>query len=173
MSPDLSRLLLFSDVVVAIVRAANGELTHRRPADGSFALVEHVWHLADLEEEGYAVRIRRMLSEGSPELADFRGDDIARQRAYLEQDVLPALQRFVDARRANCERLAGLVEAEWRRVGVLEGRGPVTVAELVALMIEHDRSHAGELVALLRELGMPLVLGLADIAGEEPVRRSA
>lgn len=30
----------------------------QRSAAGGFALVEHVWHLADLEVEGYGVRLR-------------------------------------------------------------------------------------------------------------------
>jgi hypothetical protein len=173
MHPDLSLLRLFPDVVSEIVRDATGAVTHRRPADGSFALVEHVCHVADLEEEGYAVRIVRMLAEDSPELADFRGDELARQRKYLEQELQPALMRFVAARRANCERLAGLNEVEWRRTGVLEGQGLVTLAELANLMGDHDRSHAGELAALLRELDLPVTPELLQLAGDTPLRRSA
>jgi hypothetical protein len=36
----------------------------RRPTDGGFAPVEHCWHLADLEREGFGERIRRLIAEG-------------------------------------------------------------------------------------------------------------
>ncbi len=41
--------------------------------NGAFSPVEHCWHLADLEREGYAVRIRRLLEEDNPGLPDFDG----------------------------------------------------------------------------------------------------
>ena len=40
-------------------------------AGGQFSPVEQVWHLADLEREGFAVRIRRLREEDNPRLADF------------------------------------------------------------------------------------------------------
>ena len=42
----------------------------RGPGD-VFSPVEQCWHLADLEREAFAVRIRRLLSEPDPRLADF------------------------------------------------------------------------------------------------------
>ena len=36
-----------------------------------FSPVEQCWHLADLERDGYAVRIRRLLNETEPALPDF------------------------------------------------------------------------------------------------------
>ena len=45
---------------------------------GAFSPVEHAWHLADLEREGYAVRIERLLNETAPALPDFDGARIAR-----------------------------------------------------------------------------------------------
>jgi len=38
---------------------------------GAFCPVEHCWHLADLEREGYGVRIQRLLRENQPLLRDF------------------------------------------------------------------------------------------------------
>ena len=31
----------------------------RNGVDGSFSPIEHIWHLADLEQQGFAVRIHR------------------------------------------------------------------------------------------------------------------
>lgn len=117
-----------------------------RPADGSFAFVEHVWHLADLEEEGFGARIEAILTQEQPELPDFRGDEIATARNYLGQDVVPALERFCTAREANRARLASLTGGQWLRTGTQEGVGVVTLAKVLELMLAHDRSHTEELM---------------------------
>ena len=47
---------------------------------GSFSPVEQVWHLADLEREGFGIRIRRLISEPNPRLPDFEGGRLAVER---------------------------------------------------------------------------------------------
>ena len=61
--------------------------------NGAFSPVEHCWHLADLEREGYAVRIRRLLEEDNPGLPDFDGARIARERSYTSLSVAEASMR--------------------------------------------------------------------------------
>jgi hypothetical protein len=130
------------------------ESLHRtRDSAGNFALVEQVWHLADLEEEGYTVRITRILGETNPSLPDFRGDVVARERRYIEQALAPALQRFESARAANIARLSALTDEQWRRAGTQEGAGEVTLARVAEMMTEHDASHTEELRVLIAELG--------------------
>ncbi|MEO8378630.1 MAG: DinB family protein [Acidobacteriota bacterium] len=121
----------------------------RRAADGTFALVEQAWHLADLEVEGYGVRLARILAEDEPSLTDFRGDVIAEERRYLELALEPALARFETARAANLALLTSLTEEQWQRGGEQEGVGRVTLARIVEMMREHDQGHAAEIRALL------------------------
>jgi hypothetical protein len=130
--------------------ASSSEVDIRtRASDGTFALVEQVWHLADLEAEGYGVRLARILDEDDPVLPDFHGDLIAEERHYLDLELEPALERFTSARAANLERLASLTEQQWQRGGQQEGVGRVTVARIVEMMREHDAGHAREVRALL------------------------
>lgn len=129
--------------------APDGQL-RTRARDGSFALVEHAWHLADLEVEGYGERIRRLLEEDEPYLPDFRGDILAEERKYVSLEVEPALRRFADARAANLAQLERVTE--WQRGGEQEGVGRVTLARVAEMMREHDASHDAELRALLAEL---------------------
>ena len=53
----LETLLLTLESTPALVARAAAQLdasqARRAPAAGLFSLVEHVWHLADLEREGY------------------------------------------------------------------------------------------------------------------------
>jgi hypothetical protein len=144
----------FPDILREVVARVPGELMRTRSRDGEFSLVEHAWHLADLEEEGYALRIRRLLEEERPRLADFEGDAIAQQRRYIEKPVGPAVERFALQRRSNAERLAQLQHFHWQRAGVQDGVGDVTLARLPAMMLAHDLEHACDLVELLGELGV-------------------
>jgi DinB superfamily len=113
--------------------------------EGGFSLLEHAWHLADLETEGFGERIRRLRTEDDPFLADFQGDRIARERQYSLRDITEGMRRFRAAREANLHALHEVTSAEWDRKGVLEDYGPLTLRDLVLLMSEHDQSHRAEI----------------------------
>ncbi|HKZ08814.1 MAG TPA: DinB family protein [Methylomirabilota bacterium] len=134
------------------VTAALAGATHRRPAAGGFALVEHAWHLADLEREGYGARISRLLVEDGPALPDFEGDRIALEREYLCGSVELALEVFAQARARNIERLAALDGAALARRGTQEGVGELTLGRVPRMMAAHDAGHVAELAALVEEM---------------------
>ena len=156
--------------VIAIVPA---DAHRRRPGDGGFALVEHLWHLADLEREGFGQRIRRLLTEVEPFLPDFAGDATARERQYLERTVGNGLQSFVSGRDRNLMMLRGVSGGAWSRAGVQEQVGAVTLADVPASMLRHDLAHANEIVLLLKEVGVPVPEELEEFAAREPMARSA
>ena len=58
--PELLDRLGVMPALLRDVAAALADVTQRRPAAGGFAFVEHAWHLADLEREGYGTRISRL-----------------------------------------------------------------------------------------------------------------
>jgi uncharacterized damage-inducible protein DinB len=149
---DLESLASFPALLRAYVASVPEGRWRERPAAGGFAMVEQAWHLADLEHEGFAERIARLLRGAEPELPDFRGQQVAQARGYLELEMAPALEQFASARATNVARLRSLSPAEWQRSGRQEGVGLVTLEQVVARMSEHDREHAGEIEALLREL---------------------
>ncbi len=148
-------LLTLESTPLLMSRAAHGlsaEEARRRPAAGGFSLVENVWHLADLEREGFGVRIRRILSEDEPTLSNFDGDRFARERAYQTRDLASGLQAFSDCRRRNVETLRSVTPADWNRPAVQDGVGLISLADLPRKMAEHDRSHTSDVAALLEEL---------------------
>jgi DinB superfamily len=118
--------------------------------DGALAPVEQCWHLADLEREGYGLRIQRLLGEADPVLADFDGARIARERAYRSRSLAEGLAAFREARRQNLARLRALTAAEWPRTGIQEGVGPIALCDVPAMMAEHDAGHRQEIAAWLR-----------------------
>lgn len=119
----------------------------RAPAHG-FSLVEHAWHLADLELEAYLLRIRRLLDEDSPQLVEVDGDRIAADRGYHRRPLAPALERFRVARAATIELLASLSPDQRARAGRFAGES-LTIDQLAGQILAHDRAHARELAALV------------------------
>jgi hypothetical protein len=122
--------------------------------DGSFCLTEHLWHLADLERDGFATRIDRLIAEDDPALPDFDGERVARARCYRELDAAGGLAAFTEARRTNLARLAGLTEAQRGRSGTQDGVGRVVLGDLAQRMRDHDRAHIAEIEALLAQIGL-------------------
>ena len=154
---DLETLLLtLESTPILLARASEGlslvEAT-ARPDGTGFSFVEHVWHLADLEREGYGARIRRILAEDEPVLADFDGDRIARDRAYQRRPLGEGLSAFAAARGGNVERLRSLAASDWTRTGLQEGVGRIRLADVPRMMAEHDRSHTEDVRNLLGRLG--------------------
>lgn len=118
-----------------------------RPAAEAFSPVEHVWHLADLEHEGFGRRIERLLHEDQPVLADFDGAAIARERDYRHRSIRAGLAAFAAARAANLARLAQLTSEQWERSGTQQGVGTVALCDLPLLMHQHDGAHCEEIAA--------------------------
>ena len=96
--PPLERAALLEALegMPAVVGAAFGGLTSAQAVlpgpEGAFSPVDHAWHLAHLEREGYALRIQRLLAEERPHLADFDGAGIARERRYRSLSLATALR---------------------------------------------------------------------------------
>lgn len=121
----------------------------RQPAPGEFSLLEHACHLRDLEREGYLVRVRRVLAEDRPALQGFDGTTIAASRNYPAQDGHAALGEFAAARVELMALIEPLGKAQLAREATFMGRD-TCLADVIAMMVEHDRGHIAEIQALLR-----------------------
>ena len=149
----LSELARMPDLLARLAPEFSGDRAGVRPAADAFSFVEHVWHLADLEEEGFGERIRRLLAEDRPELPDFDGARIAAERDYRSRGVPEGLGAFSEARKRNLALLRGLTAGQLARTGRQEGVGPLALGDMPAKMLEHDRSHRRELEELERIVG--------------------
>ena len=106
MVPFEDELRRMPAVVVEAARGLPGSLVADRPLAGGFAMVEHVWHLADLETDAYEVRIRRILEEDEPALAGFDGEAVAAQRKYRALRLRDGIKKFTAARERTLAALA-------------------------------------------------------------------
>ena len=126
------------------------EQLRRRHAEGEFSFVETVCHLRDIEAEGYAPRINRILKEDRPFLPDINGGRLAVEREYNEQDVHEALRAFGQTRSENASALTHLGPEELSREGTFEGVGNVKLEELLVMMRDHDAGHLKDVQQILR-----------------------
>ncbi len=133
-----------------------------RVRSGPFALVEHVWHLADLEKEGFGERARRMLVEDDPFLPDFDGEKVARERRYLSLDLGEGLSAFAAARARTLAGLRAVAAEQWGRSGRQEGVGRITLEQVPRRMLDHDLAHLNEIADLLADLS-PRHPGIASL----------
>jgi DinB superfamily len=113
--------------------------------DGAFSPLEQVWHLCDLEREGFGERIRRLRDETAPHLPDFDGARIAQQRGYRELSLSAGLDAFAAARAANLVALRALPVESWTREGFQEGVGTVSLCDMPAFLLQHDQAHRLEI----------------------------
>jgi hypothetical protein len=113
--------------------------------DEIFSPVEQVWHLADLEREGFGIRIQRLLSESVPHLPDFDGSKIAAERRYRSLSLEEGLRSFKEARQKNIAALKAVDSPMWLRSGVQEGVGSVSLCDMPNFMLQHDSAHMAEI----------------------------
>jgi hypothetical protein len=130
---------------------SDGELRTRTNPD-LFSTLENICHLRDLELQGYAARIDRILNETEPSLADFDGARVAAEGDYNNESPGLAFAGFQAARNANVEKLRSLTEAQMSRGGMLEGAGRITLPKLAEMMREHDEGHLEDLRVLRQQL---------------------
>lgn len=122
---------------------------HFKPCPDVFSVLESMWHLRDIEVEGYSVRLQRLIVEEQPRLPDLDGSRLAVKRRYNTLPMQPALDGFISARHANLEKLRRMSEAQLGRHGHLDTVGHITLGRLLELWVEHDRVHIKELDELL------------------------
>jgi len=121
--------------------------------NGAFSPVEQVWHLADLEREGFALRIQRLQTESNPALSDFDGTTVARERDYKSLSLLAGLAAFEASRSANISLLQSLSPEAWSRSGTQEGVGPVSLCDMPTFLQQHDQAHIAEIHEWQRAVG--------------------
>ena len=116
------------------------EKIRRKPNLTLFSPLEDVWHLRDIEREGYLVRIGRILSEKVPALEDLDGDRMAVERRYNELELAPAIAGFAVARAESLALLKGLPTEAWMRQAHFANR-VIDLRTLIDMMVEHDHGH--------------------------------
>jgi hypothetical protein len=118
----------------------------------TFTAIEQICHIRDIEIDGYHVRLRRLLDEDQPSLVSIDSYQVARERGYPDASPGEIFAAFREARVVTVGLLESLSDSQWRRSGVFEGYGPVTVAGLAHYLCSHDQQHLAGLHWLLGQI---------------------
>lgn len=123
-----------------------------KPSEREWSVLENVCHLNDIEQEGYTVRIEKLLNETQPFLANIDGDKLAEERSYNSQDFSQVLSAFARGRQRNVQTITDLAPDRLNRSGRFENVGTITLGRLLLMMREHDQSHLKDLGSLHQQL---------------------
>jgi DinB superfamily len=135
-------------VLRGLVRDLPDHMVRRRPAEGEWAIVEVVGHLADTEERALA-RTRKMLAEEQPFLEPYDPDALAVERGYIGMSVADELDRFAALRQEQASLLDGLTDDGWKRTGEHGEHGRITVQQLAAHTAGEDADHFAQIARMI------------------------
>ena len=117
-----------------------------------FTAIEQLWHVHDVEIDGYHQRFRRILEEDHPFLPDLGSEALAQARDYASRQAMPALEGFRAARERTVAMLSSLDAAQLGRTALFEDYGPTTTRGLVHFLCSHDQQHLAGLQWLLGKI---------------------
>jgi hypothetical protein len=157
-SITLSALARFPELLEAHYAAIPAEFKHWAPPswEGApsepFTAIEQICHIRDIEVDGYHLRFRRMLEEINPMLAPIDSEALAKERSYATSSDAESFAVFRKARAETVQLLSGLSEEQFRRTGVFEGYGPLSLRSLAHYLCSHDQQHLAGLQWLLGKI---------------------
>ncbi len=135
-----------------LMRGLSDEQLSWKPGPDVFSVRENVWHLRDIDVEGYAHRIRLILDEEHPTLPDVPGGKLARERNYNAQPVQPALDDLRRSRATSVGRLQDCSIQDLDRKAEMQGVGVIDLRRLLELWMEHDAGHIRDIAELRRAI---------------------
>jgi hypothetical protein len=98
-----------------------------------------------------APRVSMILVRDQPPLAAYDDRRWAEVTGYAQADFQTSLQAFTLRRAELVSMLRSIAPEEWRRVGVHEVRGPVSLLDVITTLVEHEEEHCAQLEAMQAE----------------------
>jgi len=130
------------------------EQLRARPVPGKWSTLEVVCHLVD-SEQAWCHRMKRVIVEERPLLIGYDESRFTAGLAYHDSDLEEELALMEGMRRQMARRLRTMPESAWSRTGIHSERGLVTLAEMLALEIEHVPHHLEHILEKRRVMGLP------------------
>lgn len=149
---QLDQFLAGPSRVRAAIDGIDAAMLNRRPPGEDWSIRDVVIHLADAELIA-AVRFRLALAQQDAVLPTYEQEDWKRRLQYLWRDPEAALALFHATRYSTAEILDHCGADAWQRTAIHPERGPMIVADLVALYIDHVDQHVAQINAARAAFG--------------------
>ena len=146
----LDRMRSSADVVRRTVKAAPPGRFTRPPREGEWSALETLTHLLDVVVHVYGLRIRRLLYEEAPLLADFDEEGYRRASLARGETTGDLLDTIVAEHEQLVRLLQTLPDAEWSRQGRHPSLGVMSIEFLARRVGEHAEEHAAQITAAAR-----------------------
>src|SRR5262245_6660532 len=117
------------------------------PAPGEWCILEVIGHLIEAEERGFAGRVRTLLAETDPQFRTWDQEAVARERRDCEKDAAVLLAEWTRLREAGVAMVERLRPDELTRAGNHPRVGRLSIADLLAEWVHHDRNHQRQILA--------------------------
>lgn len=130
------------------------------PVPGTWSIQQVVIHMMDSDLIG-ADRMKRVIAEDNPLLLGYNESRFAERLMYDRADAALACSVFAGHRRLMTDLLRALPEDVFRRTGVHNEHGMMTLAQFVESYADHLDHHMKFLDAKRRALGKGGVMGPA------------
>ena len=138
----------YDEVVRSLEGFTDAEMTEH-PLAGKWSAREIVQHLADSEMNS-AIRLRKLLTEESPQIQGYDQEVYATALRYNERDIRPALDALRGARATTGQLLDSMTEEDWAREGTHTESGRYTAEDWLRIYADHAHNHAAQ-IRRLRE----------------------
>jgi len=149
----------------AALRGVPRKLLLYTPAPGKWSILEILCHMRDMEREGYLERYTRILAENEPRLPDLNGDALAIERDYRGQKAGDVLRDWTRLRRESLRLLKKSKPEQWRRAGIHETAGRLSIDDLVVRhAVGNDLAHLAQIGAIKRRAALLERLSAAPAA---------
>ncbi|MHC1784877.1 MAG: DinB family protein [Anaerolineaceae bacterium] len=120
-----------------------------RPGENEWSPTEIICHMRDVDRDVNLVRLPLLMEEQNPFLQAVDSDPWAVERSYQTQDGKQALSDFIQNRIKLLEILANLPAEGWKIPARHAIFGPITLQELVGIIISHDQAHLNQMFCTL------------------------
>jgi hypothetical protein len=117
------------------------------PAPGEWCALEVIGHLIEADERGFAGRVRTLLADADPLFRTWDQGAIARERRDCEKDPAGLLSEWTRLRESGIAVVEGLRPDDLARAGRHPTVGRLSIADLLAEWVHHDRNHQRQILA--------------------------
>jgi hypothetical protein len=137
---QIDALAAFPDALKRQVQGLLDAALRFRPTPDDWSIVELVGHIIDVGAL-WPGRTRQMLATENPTLAVIDPNWV-RQRDYQNKQIGFLLITLAEQRAEYVDFLRMLRPSQLARTGIHPTRGPLTVAEGIAALVDHDQEHS-------------------------------
>jgi hypothetical protein len=140
---QIDALAAFPDALKRQVQGLSDAALRFRPTPDDWSIIELVGHVIDVGAL-WPGRTRQMLATENPALAAVDANWV-RQRDYQNKQIGFLLITLAEQRAEYVEFLRMLRPGQLARTGIHPTRGPLTVAEGIAALVDHDHGHSRQI----------------------------